>query len=210
VDVRSLRRAARRRLAAVRAWVTWSPRRAGTIVGVCLTVLVISPLAAGVTRNVTAGHRSAASTASAPTPTPSSSAALAPPAQIPAGAPVVTATPSGPNDEDASVSTADQAAACAAALRFASLWLAGAFVPDRDRWANTLTPLVDPSLRPFLLATPASAIPHTSAKSAEARLVAPSYGAVRVTFADHTGMDLQMSATGSKWRVLQYLPTATR
>jgi hypothetical protein len=41
------------------------------------------------------------------------------------------------------------------------------------------------------------------------QLVAPSYGVVRVTFADGTGMDLQMSATGAHWRVVQYLPTAT-
>ncbi len=36
----------------------------------------------------------------------------------------------------------------------------------------------------------------------------PTYGAVRVTFADGTGMDLELSATGTTWRVAQYLPTA--
>jgi hypothetical protein len=113
-------------------------------------------------------------------------------------------------DQDAvEVSGADQSAAAEAAARFASLWLAGAFVHDRRRWANSLSDVVDPSLRPFLVATPASAIPHTSVASAAPQLVAPSYGAVRVTFKNGTGMDLQMSATGSKWRVLQYLPTTT-
>jgi hypothetical protein len=210
VDVRSLRRAVRRRLAALRAWVTWSPRRTGTVVGVCLTVLVVSPLVAGVTRNVTGSARAqAAPQVPVASPTPTASAAPSPAVLPAAGAPLITATPSGPNDAGDDVSTADQAAACNAALRFASLWLAGAFVPDRERWADSLTPLVDSSLRPFLVATPASAIPRTSAKSAEARLVAPTYGAVRVTFADGTGMDLQMSATGSTWRVVQYLPMST-
>jgi hypothetical protein len=67
--------------------------------------------------------------------------------------------------------------------------------------------LVDPSLVPFLEATPASAIPRTSVASAVPRLVAPSYGSVRVTFTDGTGMDLEMSVTGTTWRVVQYLPT---
>jgi hypothetical protein len=89
------------------------------------------------------------------------------------------------------------------------LWLAGAFVQDRTRWANSMSGLIDPSLRPFLVATPASAIPRTSIASALPRLVSPSYGVVRVTFTDGTGMDLQVSATGSTWRVVQYLPAST-
>jgi hypothetical protein len=210
VDVRSLRRAVFRRLAALRAWVTWSPRRAGTVVGVCLTVLVVSPLAAGIARSAGGSSDTTTETAVA-APTPSSSPTPAPSAapQPAVGDPVVTATPSGPNDADASVSPADQKAAGSAALRFASLWLAGAFIPDRGRWADSLAGLADPSLRPFLEATPASAIPRTSVAQAVPQLVAPTYGAVRVTFADGTGMDLQMSATGSAWHVVQYLPTAT-
>lgn len=157
---------------------------------------------------MTGGDSSAATTetpaASQPGATPAPSAV-----QPPGGAPVVTATPSGPDDSDTNPSQADQQAASTAAQRFASLWLAGAFVPDRQRWADTLSDLVDPSLRPFLEATPASAIPHTSVASAVPQLVAPTYGAVRVTFVDGTGMDLQMSATGARWRVVQYLPTAT-
>jgi lipoprotein-anchoring transpeptidase ErfK/SrfK len=207
VDVRSLRRAVVRRLVALRAWITWSPRRAGTVAGVCLTVLLVAPVAAGITRS--AAGDSGSAEAATPAAVPTASVQPTPTVQPGTDAPVVTATPSGPNDDDAAVSTAEQAAASTAALKFASLWLAGAFVPDRQRWADSLTGLVDPSLRPFLEATPASAIPHTSVASAVPQLVAPSYGAVRVTFADRTGMDLQMSATGSTWRVVQYLPTAT-
>jgi hypothetical protein len=125
------------------------------------------------------------------------------------GAPGGTPTPPIADDDAVEASAADQSAAAEAAARFASLWLAGAFVKDRQRWVNSLSEVVDPSLRPFLVATPASAIPRTSVASAAPQLVAPSYGAVRVTFTDGTGMDLQMSATGSSWRVLQYLPTAT-
>ena len=88
-----------------------------------------------------------------------------------------------------------------------ALWLAGAFVRDRHRWAATMSRLVDPSLVPFLESTPASAIPRTSIASTVPRLVAPSYGAVRVMFADGTGMDLEMSVTGTTWRVVQYLPS---
>jgi hypothetical protein len=120
----------------------------------------------------------------------------------------VTAGPSGPNDADATASDADEAAASTAAQRFASLWLAGAFVHDRHRWAATMSDLVEPSLVPFLESTPASAIPKTSVASAVPRLVAPSYGSVRVMFADGTGMDLEMSVTGRSWRVIEYLPTA--
>jgi hypothetical protein len=143
------------------------------------------------------------------TPSPTSSSGPADAVQPGGGAPVVTATPSGPDDSAAEASAADQSAASAAAARFASLWLAGAFLKDRKRWADTLSPLVDPSLRPFLEATPASAIPRTSLATSVPQLVAPTFGAVRVTFADGTGMDLQMSASGSRWRVVQYLPTAT-
>jgi hypothetical protein len=120
-----------------------------------------------------------------------------------------TATPTVADQDAVEVSPAEQAAAAAVAQRFASLWLAGAFLNDRKRWARSLSGLVDPSLRPFLEATPASAIPRTSVASWVPQLVAPSYGVVRVNFADGTGMDLQMSATGSSWRVVQYLPTAT-
>jgi hypothetical protein len=123
--------------------------------------------------------------------------------------PVVTASPSGGNDEDVTIDAAHQEAAATAGRRFAELWLAGAFVPDRRRWAATMHDLVDPSLMPFLEATPASAIPRTAVDSVVPRLVAPSYGAVRVTFADGTGMDLEMTATGAAFRVAQYLPTAT-
>jgi hypothetical protein len=121
--------------------------------------------------------------------------------------PIITAPPSGPNDAEATVSDADQSSASAAARRFASLWLAGAFVPDRHRWAATMSDLVEPAVVPFLQSTPASAIPRTSVASTVPRLVAPGYGSVRVTFADGTGMDLEMSATASAWRVVQYLPT---
>jgi hypothetical protein len=205
VDIRSLRRAVRRRLVAVRAWVAWSPRRARTLLGVCLVVLVGGPLAAGITRTVTAppepeaaGTTAAASPAASPAPSP----AVATPAPA--------ATPSGAADLDSSeASSAEQAAASAAAQRFASLWLAGAFVHDRKRWADSMSGLVDPSLRPFLVATPASAIPRTAIASALPRLVSPSYGVVRVTFTDGTGMDLEVSATGSTWRVVQYLPAST-
>jgi hypothetical protein len=203
VDVRSLRRAVVRRLAGLRAWVTWSPRRAGTIAGICLTVLVVSPLAAGLARTATGTGSAAAETPSAaasPSPTPSPSAS---------GAPAGTPTPSVTDQDAVEVSPAEQAAAATVAQRFAHLWLAGAFVHDRKRWVASLSGLVDPSLRPFLRATPASAIPRTSVASWVPQLVAPSYGVVRVTFADGTGMDLQMSATGTKWRVVQYLPTAT-
>jgi hypothetical protein len=145
------------------------------------------------------------------TGTPAATSPAASPAASatgPTGAP--SATPSGATDADSSeASSADQAAASAAAQRFASLWLAGAFVHDRKRWAASMSGLVDPSLRPFLEATPASAIPRTSIASALPQLVAPSYGTVRVTFTDRTGMDLQVSATGSTWRVVQYLPAPT-
>lgn len=206
MDVRALRRAVRRRLAALRAWAAWTPRRAGTLAGVCVAVLVVSPLAAGIARSNAGGPAAApgAAAAAGPTATPPSL-----PQAGSAQAPVVTASPSGPNDEEVPVTQAEQDAAAAAARRFASLWLAGAFVPDRHRWAGTMSDLVDPSLLPFLEATPASAVPHTAVDAVVPRLVAPTYGAVRVTFADGTGMDLEMSATGTAWRVAQYLPTAT-
>jgi hypothetical protein len=213
VDVRALRRALLRRLVALRSWATWSPRRARTIAGVCLAVLVVSPLAVGVARSVTgraAGSGAGSTETSAASPQPQL------PSPLPstprrhgqgAGIPVVTASPSGANDADVNASSADEAAAASAAKRFASLWLAGAFVPDRHRWVATMSDLVDPSLVPFLESTPASAIPRTSVTSTVPRLVAPSYGSVRVTFADGTGMDLDMSATGRSWRVVQYLPS---
>jgi hypothetical protein len=205
VDARALRRAVIRRLAAVRAWATWTPRRAGTLAGICLTVLVVSPLAAGITRN--------ALEAPAPTETSATGEQAAPPPSVPAAdpdvaAPVVTATPSGPNDEDIPVTSAQEKAAATTAKQFATLWLAGAFVDDRKRWAGTMKDLVDPSLMPYLQATPASAVPRTTVTTVVPKLVAPDYGAVRVTFADGTGMDLGMSATGTTWRVTQYLPVA--
>lgn len=202
MDVRSLRRAVRRRLVAIRAWVAWSPRRAGTLLGVCLVVLVGGPLAAGITRTVTAPPEpEVAGTPAATSPAASPAVTTAAPAATPS------ATASDSDSSDAS--SADQAAASAAAQRFASLWLAGAFVHDRKRWANSMSGLVDPSLRPFLEATPASAIPRTSIASSLPRLVSPSYGVVRVTFTDGSGMDLEVSATGSTWRVVQYLPAST-
>jgi hypothetical protein len=208
VDVRALRRALLRRLAALRAWATWSPRRARTIVGVCLAVLVVAPLATGVARSVAGGRGGSVTgtgeATAAPAPSPSPAASLR---DDGAAVPIVTAAPSGPNDADARVSDRDQAAASAAARRFASLWLAGAFVPDRHRWVATMSGLVEPALLPFLESTPASAIPKTSVASTVPRLVAPSYGSVRVRFADRTGMDLEMSVTGTSWRVVQYLPT---
>ncbi|MGZ4602835.1 MAG: hypothetical protein ACXV0U_04455 [Kineosporiaceae bacterium] len=124
-----------------------------------------------------------------------------------AGIPVVTAAPSGANDDHVNASGADESAAAAAAQRFASLWLAGAFVRDRHRWAATMSTLVDRSLVPFLESTPASAIPRTSVTSTVPRLVAPSYGSARVSFANGTGMDLELSATGRTWHVVQYLPS---
>lgn len=169
----------------------------------------MSPLAAGLARSAASGGESAGETAGAsasgqPAATPPS----VPQAGQPTQAPVVTASPSGANDEDVPVTPAQQEAAGAAGRHFAELWLAGAFVPDRQRWAASMHDLVDPSLVPFLEATPASAIPRTSVDSVVPRLVAPTYGAVRVTFADGTGMDLELSATGTTWRVAQYLPTA--
>ena len=169
----------------------------------------MSPLLAGVTRSVVGG-RTSADPAAAGTPAPS--VPVATPPSLPAAgdqpAPVVTASPSGGNDEEVPVTGQQQGDAADAARRFSQLWLAGAVVPDRRRWASTMTELVDPSLLPFLEATPASAIPRTTVDSVVPRLVAPTYGAVRVTFADGTGMDLEMSATGPTWRVAQYLPTA--
>jgi hypothetical protein len=209
VDARALRRALLRRLAALRAWATWTPRRAGTIVGVCLTVLVVSPLAVGITRNALA----------APAPAPAESTttgeqASAPPS-VPgtdpeATAPVVTASPSGANDEDVPVTPAQEKAAAATSKQFATLWLAGAFVNDRKRWAATMKDLVDPTLMPYLEATPKSAVPRTTVTAVVPKLVAPDYGAVRVTFGDGTGMDLGVAATGTTWRVTQYLPVARR
>ena len=73
----------------------------------------------------------------------------------------------------------------------------GAFVADRKRWASTMKDLVDPSLMPFLEATPASAVPRTTVTAVVPKLVAPDYGAARVTFADGTGMDLGVAATGA-------------
>jgi hypothetical protein len=208
VDVRSLRRALLRRLVALRAWATWSPRRARAIAGVCVAVLVAGPLAVGIARSVTSGRGTsgtgsgeAAAPAASPSPAPAQSR------RARSAVPVVTATPSGPNDLDETASDTDQAAAASAAKRFASLWLAGAFVRDRHRWAATMSGLVDPSLVPFLVSTPASAIPKTSVASTVPRLVAPGYGSVRVTFTDGTGMDLELSSSGTTWRVVQYLPT---
>jgi hypothetical protein len=207
VDVRALRRAVRARLAALRAWATWTPRRAGTLAGVCVALLVVSPLVTGLARSAADGRAGATagpSTGGEPVATPPS----VPQAGQASQAPVVTASPSGANDEEVPVTPAQQEAAATAARRFGELWLAGAFVPDRQRWAASLQALVDPSLLPFLEATPASAIPRTAVDAVVPRLVAPTYGAVRVTFVDGTGMDLEMSATGSTWRVAQYLPTA--
>jgi hypothetical protein len=207
VDVRALRRALLRRLAAVRSWAAWTPRRAGTIAGICLTVLVASPLAVGLTRGAMAapaGDASPAPAASQPAPPPSVPGADAD------AVPVVTASPSGANDEDAPVTRAQEEAAAAAAKQFATLWLAGAFVSDRKRWAGTMTDLVDPSLVQYLEATPASAVPRTKVTTVVPKLVAPDYGAVRVSFADGNGMDLGVAATGTTWRVTQYLPVARR
>ena len=164
----------------------------------------MSPLAAGLARS---GADSGTAGAGAPAVTPAATPLSVPQAGQPAPAPVVTASPSGGNDEDVTIDAAHQEGAATAGRHFAELWLAGAFVPDRQRWAATMHDLVDPSLVPFLEATPASAIPRTSVDSVVPRLVAPSYGAVRVTFADGTGMDLEMSARGTDWRVAQYLPT---
>jgi hypothetical protein len=205
VDVRALRRALLRRLAAVRSWATWTPRRAGTLVGICLTVLVVSPIAVGVTRNAMAAPAPTESTATAEQATAPPSV---PEADPDAAAPVVTVSPSGPNDEDVPVTKAQEEAAAATAKQFATLWLAGAFVHDRKRWAGTMKDLVDPSLMPYLEATPASAVPRTAVTTVVPKLVAPDYGAVRVTFGDSTGMDLGLAATGTTWRVTQYLPVA--
>jgi hypothetical protein len=124
-----------------------------------------------------------------------------------AGTPVVTASPSGANDEDEPVLPAQEKAAADTARQFATLWLGGAYVPDRKRWAATMADLVDPALLPYLEATPQSAVPRTKVTTVVPKLVSPSYGAVRVTFADGTGMDLGMSAAGVTWRVTQYLPS---
>ena len=207
MDVRALRRALLRRLAAVRSWATWTPRRAGAIAGICLTVLVASPLAVGLTRGALAAPTGDAAV--------SASDQGASPPSVPAAdpdvaAPVVTTSPSGPNDEDVPVTAAQEKAAAATGKQFATLWLAGAFVDDRKRWAGTMSDLVDPSLVPYLEATPASAVPRTTVTTVVPKLVAPDYGAVRVTFADGTGMDLGVAATGSTWRVTQYLPVARR
>ena len=207
MDVRNFRRFLLRRLTAVRSWAAWTPRRAGTIAGICLTVLVVSPLAVGLTRGALAapvrdGSVSAADQAAPPPSVPA--------ADPDASAPVVTASPSGPNDENVPVSRAQEEAAGATAKQFATLWLAGAFVRDRKRWAGTMADLVDPSLVQYLEATPASAVPRTMVTTVVPKLVAPEYGAVRVWFADGTGMDLGVAATGTTWRVSQYLPVTRR
>ena len=206
MDVRALRRALLRRLAAVRSWAAWTPRRAGTIAGICLTVLVVSPLAVGLARGALAAPGRDASVPAADQ--------AAPPPSVPAadadGAPVVTASPSGANDESVPVTRAQEEAAAATAEQFAKLWLAGAFVSDRKRWAGTMADLVDPSLMQYLETTPASAVPRTTVTTVVPKLVAPEYGAVRVSFADGTGMDLGVAATGTTWRVTQYLPVARR
>ena len=108
------------------------------------------------------------------------------------------------------VTRAQEEAAAATAKQFATLWLAGAFVTDRKRWAGTMADLVDPSLMQYLEATPASAVPRTKVTTVVPKLVAPEYGAVRVSFADGTGMDLGVAATGTTWRITQYLPVARR
>ncbi len=203
MDVRALRRAVLHRLAVLRTWVTWTPRRALTVAGVVLTLLVALPLAVGLLRGALAGGPAAAAVPAGQGGPPS-----VPAADPDAAAPVVSASPTGPNDEDLPVTSAEQEAAAATARQFAALWLAGAYVPDRKRWAATMTDLVDPSLLPYLEATPASAVPRTTVTTVVPRLVAPSYGAVRVSFADGTGMDLGVSATGTAWRVTQYLPSA--
>ena len=207
MDVRALRRALLRRLAAVRSWATWTPRRAGTIAGICLTVLVVSPLAVGLTRGALAAPARDGSVPAADRAAPPPSV---PAPDVDAVAPVVTASPSGANDENVPVTRAQEEAAAATAKQFATLWLAGAFVRDRKRWAGTMTDLVDPSLMQYLEATPASAVPRTTVTTAVPKLVAPDYGAVRVSFADGTGMDLGVAATGTTWRVTQYLPVARR
>jgi hypothetical protein len=122
-------------------------------------------------------------------------------------APVVTESPSGAHDEDVPVTPEQEKAAADTARQFATLWLAGGLVADRKRWAATMADLVDPSLLPYLEETPGSAIPRTTITTVVPKLVAPTYGAVRVTFADGTGMDLGVSAAGTTWRVTQYLPT---
>jgi hypothetical protein len=168
---------------------------------------VVSPLAVGLTRGALAAPARDAAV--------SAGDQGAPPPSVPAvdpdvAAPAVTASPSGPNDEDVPVTAAQEKAAGATAKQFATLWLAGAFVPDRKRWAGTMSDLVDPSLMPYLEATPASAVPRTTVTTVVPKLVAPDYGAVRVSFADGTGMDLGVAATGITWRVTQYLPVARR
>ena len=204
MDVRAVRRAVRGRLAALRSWATWTPRRAGTIAGVCLTVLVVSPLAVGLTRGALAGPASPAAAATLPAGEQAPPSVPAPDPD--AGAPVVTASPSGHNDEDVPVTAEQEKAAADAGRQFARLWLAGGLVTDRKRWAATMADLVDPSLLPYLESTPQSAIPRTTVATVVPKLVAPTYGAVRVTFADGTGMDLGVSAAGTTWRVTQYLP----
>jgi hypothetical protein len=161
----------------------------------------------GITRNALA--------APAPTESATTTGEQAPPPSVPgtdpeATAPVVSASPSGANDEDMQVTPAEEEAAAATSKQFATLWLAGAFVHDRKRWAATMKDLVDPSMMQYLKATPASAVPRTTVTAVVPKLVAPDYGAVRVTFADGTGMDLGVAATGTTWRVTQYLPVARR
>jgi hypothetical protein len=157
---------------------------------------------------LTRGALEGASPAAATLPADTGAAPPSVPALDPdAGTPVVTASPSGPNDEDEPVTPAQEKAAAATAKQFATLWLAGAFVTDRDRWLATMTDLVDPSLLPYLESTPQSAVPRTTVTTSVPKLVSPTYGAVRVTFADGTGMDLGLSATGTTWRVTQYLPS---
>lgn len=169
-------------------------------------MLVVAPITAGIARS-SLGSPPDAGSGDTSGASPRVSATPGSALRGGSGVPIVTAPPSGPNDADATVSDADQASASSAARRFASLWLAGAYVPDRRRWAATMSDLVEPALVPFLASTPAAAIPRTSVAATVPRLVAPGYGSVRVTFADGTGMDLEMSATGAAWRVVQYLPT---
>lgn len=158
----------------------------------------------GLTRGALAGDAPGAAAAAA---TDGSAPPSVPAADPGASAPVVTASPSGPNDEEDPVTPAQERAAADAGRQFASLWLAGAYVADRKRWAASMADLADPSLVPYLVATPQSAVPRTTVTTVVPKLVAPTYGAVRVTFADGTGMDLGLSSAGSAWRVVQYLPT---
>ena len=205
MDVRSLRRAVVRRLVALRAWVTWSPRRAGTLVGVCLTVLLVSPLAAGSRgRGRVRGSAEAADAGRGADPVRADSLTVHP---RPDARRHRRRRPA-PNEDAARCPRRSRRRRRRSAQRFASLWLAGAFVRTAALGGQSLR-----SRGPVAAAVPRRhpgvGDPAHVRRLAVPQLVAPSYGVVRVIFADGTGMDLQMSGDGFDLAGGAVPPTAT-